>query len=210
MQQLLTPQNLLLLIGGAALIGIILILAVYLLQRSFGRNLKTGKPRTAKIRVEDEAAFALTTIKSVVTQLKTDQKTLQEQLLAAERRADENARKFELIAREIEHGLIVFDAQGYISFSNPQARKLLVVDTWSRRRYVEIFKDIPALPELIGGCFEAGTEVRGKHLEFQISDGSKRLVEASVLPTRKSSGAMESVTCIFRELTPSPEASSSV
>ena len=57
MQQLLTPQNLLLLIGGAALIGIILTLAVYLLQRSFGRNLKTGKPRTAKIRVEDEAAF---------------------------------------------------------------------------------------------------------------------------------------------------------
>jgi PAS domain-containing protein len=207
MQQLLTPQNLLLLIGGAALAGIILTLAVYLLQRSFGRNLKTGKPMTAKIRVEEEAAFTLTTIKSVVTQLKTDQKTLQEQPLAAERRAEENARKFELIAREIEHGLIIFDAQGYISFSNPLVRTMLNVDTWSRRRYSEIFEDIPSLPELVGSCFEAGAETRQNPIEFHVLDGTMRRVDASVLPTRNGSGALEFVICIFREVkSPAPEA----
>jgi PAS domain-containing protein len=207
MGKLLTPQNLLLLIGGAALVGTLLTLAVFLLQRSFSRPLKTGKPRPPKIRVEDEAAFTLTTIKSVVTQLKTDQKVLQEQLVAAERRAEESARRFELIAREIEHGLIIFNGLGYISFSNPQVRKMLAVDTWSRRRYMEIFQDIPPLPELIGGCFEAGYEAREKTIEFQVSDGSKRRLEASLLPTRDRSGALESVTCIFREVTPpSPEA----
>ena len=207
MGKLLSTQNLLLLIGGAALIGTVLTLAVFLLQRSFGRALKPDKTRPPKISVEDEAAFTLTAIKSVVTQLKAEQKESQEKLLAAERRADENARKFEIIAREIEHGLIVFDAQGYISSSNPLARTMLNVDTRSRRRYPEIFKDIPPLPELIGSCFEAGAEVREKTIEFQVLDGTKRTVDASILPTRNSSGALEFVICIFREMKPpSPEA----
>jgi PAS domain-containing protein len=206
MAKLLTPQNLFLLVGGAALIGIILTLAVYLLQRSLGRNTQSNKTRPPVIRVEDEAAFTLATVKSVVTQLKTDQKTLQDQLISAERRAEENARKFELIAREIENGLIAFDSQGYISFSNPLARTMLNVDTWSRRRYPEIFKDIPSLPELVGSCFEAGAETRQAPVEFQLSDGTKRRVAASVLPTRNGTGALEFVICMFREVnSPPPE-----
>ena len=93
------------------------------------------------MRVEDEAAFTLATIRAVVTQLKTDQKTMQEKLVVAERSAEENARKFELLAREIDLGLMIFDAQGYITFSESPVRKLLGVDTWSRRRYGEIFHD---------------------------------------------------------------------
>ena len=95
--------------------------------------------------MEDEAAFTLATVKAVVTQLKTEQKTMQEKLGAAERRADENARQFELLAREIHQGLIIFDPQGYIAFSNPLVRTMLAMDTWSRRRYAEIFNDIPAV-----------------------------------------------------------------
>jgi PAS domain-containing protein len=207
MGKLLSTQNLLLLVGGAALIGTVLTLAVFLLQRSFGRALKPDKTRSPKISVEDEAAFTLTTIKSVVTQLKAEQKELQEKLLAEERRADQNARKFELIAREIEHGLIVFDAQGYLSFSNPLVRTMLNVDAWSRRRYPEIFKNIPPLPEFIGSCFEAGSETRQTPIAFQVLDGTRRKVDASILPTRSGSGALEFVICIFREAKPpSPEA----
>ena len=200
MNQLLTPQNLMLLVGGAVLFGGVLTLAVYLLQRSLGRSLKTNKPRHAKIRLEDEAAFTLTTIKSVVTQLKADLKGTQEKLVVAERRAEENARKFELLAREVDLGLISFDAQGYISFSNPLVRKMLCIDTWSRRRYAEIFHDVPALTGLIENGFETGTEVKRQAIELQGLDGSKRLVEVSVLPTQDRCGARESVTCVFREV----------
>jgi PAS domain-containing protein len=186
-----------LLVGGAALVGAVLTLAVYLLQRSFSRPVKSDKQRPPKIRVEDEAAFTLATIKSVVAELKTDQKSLQDALAVAQRNAEENSRKFELIAREIEQGLIVFNPQGYISFSNPLVRKMLVIDTWSRRRYSEIFQDNPAIADLIKDSFETGAEVRKQSIEFKITDGSARRVEASVLPTRDRSGAMESVTCIF-------------
>jgi PAS domain S-box-containing protein len=202
MDKLLSPQTLILLVGGALLFGTALTLGVYLLQRSFNRSLKSNKPRPARVRVEDEAAFTLATIRAVVTQLKTDLKATQEKLVAAERHAEENTRKFELLAREIDSGLMVFDAAGFISFSNPPVRKILAVDTWSRRRYAEIFNDITPLSELIDECFATGAEVRKKFVEFQGSDGSKRWVEVSVLPTRDRTGALEVVACVFRELRP--------
>jgi PAS domain-containing protein len=202
MEKLLSPQNLILLVFGALLFGTFLTLGIYLLQRSLRRGIKSDKPRHATVRLEDQAAFTLATIKSVVTQLKTDQKTLQEELSVAVRRADENSRKFELIAREVELGVIVFDAEGYISFSNPLVRTLLSIDTWSRRRYSEIFKELAPLPELIAASFESGTEIRKKPLELSTGNGRQLRVELSVFPIRNPSGGLESVTCLFRELTP--------
>jgi PAS domain-containing protein len=202
MEKLLSPQSLILLIGGALLFGSALTLGVYLFQRSFNRSMKPNKPRPARVRLEDEAAFTLATIKAVVTQLKTEQKATQEKLMAAERRAEENARKFELLAREIDYGLMIFDTEGFLTFSNPLVRKLLAVDTWSRRTYAEILKDIAPLSELVGACFAAGTEVRKKIVELPGSDGCKGRVEVSVLPTRDRTGALEVVACVFRELAP--------
>ena len=155
-------QHLMLLFGGAVLVICVLILGVYLLQKSINRTLKPDEPKPAKVRVEDEAAFTLATVKAVITQLKAEQKATQEKLLAAERRAEENTRKFDLLAREIDYGLMIFDAEGFITFSNPLVRKLLAVDTWSRRRYGEIFHDVPALSNLIGECVETGAETRKK------------------------------------------------
>lgn len=202
MGRLTSPQYLALLMGGAAVIGTVMILAVFLLQKSLGRSVKPDKPKTSPLKVEDESAFTLATVKSVVTQLKTEQQTLQEDLRAAERRADLGARHLEIIAGQFHQGLIIFDLHGYIAFSNPQVRTMLAIDTWSRRRYTDIFKDFLPLPELITGCFETGTEIRAKMLEFQGQDGIKRWVEASLFPSRNSTGQIESVVCIFRDVPP--------
>lgn len=196
----LNNQHLMLLLGGAALVGCAVIVGVYLLQRTLGRTLKPQEnKRTVKVHVEDETAFAMATVKGVVTQLKSEQKEMQEKLVAAERRADEGSRKFDLLTREIDYGLIVFDVEGFITFSNPLVRKLLAVDTWSRRRYGEIFQDFPALAELIGDCFANGTEIRRKCIELQAGEAIKRQLEVSVLQTRDRTGALEAVVCLFRD-----------
>jgi PAS domain-containing protein len=200
----LNSQHLILLFGGAVLVFGVLLLGVYLLQKSIGRTLKPEEPKPEKLRVKDEAAFTLATVKEVITQLKAEQKVTQEKLAVAERRAEENTRKFDLLGREINFGLIIFDAEGFITFSNPQVRKVLAVDTWSRRRYVEIFHDMPALTETIAACFETGTEARKKIFEFQGWSESKTDVEVSVLPTRDRVGNLEIVACVFREVTPLP------
>jgi PAS domain-containing protein len=195
-------QQLILLLAGAVLVITFLLLGVYFLQKYISRTLKADDLKPNKVRVQDEAAITLVTIKAVITQLKADQKVAQEKLVVAERRAEENAHKFELLAREIDYGLMVFDAGGYITFSNALVRKVLAVDTWSRRRYGEIFHDLPVLSKLIGECFETGTETRNRAVEFQASDGTERRVEVSVLATRDRSGALEVIACVFRELAP--------
>jgi PAS domain-containing protein len=197
MGKIANPHYLLLLAGGAAAVGSILILAVFLLQKSLGRNTKRERPKSMPLSPDEEATFTLTSVKSVVTQLKAEQQTMQEQLRAAERRAETSARQVEIISRQIPHGVIVFDAQGYIAFSNAQVRTMLAIDTWSRRRYAEIFKNIPNLLDLITPCFEGSQEVRGKLVDLQLETGSTRRVEASILPTRNNTGGLESVVCIF-------------
>jgi PAS domain-containing protein len=198
----LNSLHLMLLIGVAVAVISVVFLRVYMLQKSLSRTLKPEESKLPKVRVEDEAAFTLATVKAVIAQLKAEQKTTQEKLVVAERRAEENARKFELLAREIDDGLMIFDAEGFITFSNPPVRRILAVDTWSRRRYGEIFHDIPDLSKLIGECVETGTETRKRTIEFQGSDGSTRRVEVSVLTTRDPFGAMEVVACVFREVAP--------
>jgi PAS domain-containing protein len=191
-----------LLLGGAVLAIFALILGAYLLQRYLSHTLNPQEPKPPRLRVDDEAAFTLATVKGVVTELKSEQKAAQEKLLGAERRAEENARKFELLAGEIDYGLMIFDSGGFVTFSNPLARKVLAVDTWSRRRYGEVFRDIPDLSGLIGECFETGTETRKKTVEFSGPDGNTRRVEVSVLTTHDRFGAMEAVACLSREVAP--------
>jgi PAS domain-containing protein len=43
------------------------------------------------------------------------------------------------ILLEIPWGVMVFDRQGFVTHANPAVRTLLGIDTWSRRRYAEIF-----------------------------------------------------------------------
>ena len=195
-------QHLMLLFGGVVMALIVVTLAGYVLHRSLSRTIRLDESIPPNVRFQDETAVTLTTLKAVVTRLKVDQTAMQEKLIVAELSAQESLRRFELVAREFEHGLMIFDARGFIAFSNPIIRKILGVDTWSRRRYAEIFSEIPALSESIGNALQTGTEVRSSVFEFQGSDGSKRPIEVSVLPSRNRTGSVESVICIFRVTPP--------
>src|ERR1035441_7201269 len=196
-------QHLMLLFGGVVMALIVVTLAGYVLHRSLSRTIRLDESIPPNVRFQDETAVTLTTLKAVVTRLKVDQTAMQEKLIVAELSAQESLRRFELVAREFEHGLMIFDARGFITFSNPIIRKILGVDTWSRRRYGEIFSEIPALSELIGNAVQTGTEVRSSVSEFLGADGSKRPIEVSGGPSRSRTGSVESVICIFR-VTPPP------
>lgn len=196
------PQNLILLFGGAVILICVLLMGVYLVQKLVRGNMQPDATKPEKVRVKDEAAFTLATMKAVITQLKADQTIAQENLVAAERRADESARKYDLLAREIDFGLMIFDAQGFITSANPLVRKFLAVDTWSRRRHGEIFRDMPELAGLVQKCFETGEEIRRRTATVQGREGTTGEVEVSVLPVRDRAGALEIVACIFRELAP--------
>jgi PAS domain-containing protein len=187
------------LVGAAVAVAALLGGAAYALHKSICQTLKPDDLKPPRVRVEDETAFTLATLQGVIIQLKREQKTAQEKLLATDLRAEENTRKFELIAREINQGLMIFDRQGFVTFANAHAREVLAADTRSRRRYAEVLQAVPKFVELVGGCLETGSETRDEKIEYQTGDEPTRLIEVSTLPIRDRTGTIEAVVCLVRE-----------
>lgn len=192
------------LVGGAVVVALVLIVAIYALHKSFRGTLKPDDFKLPRVRVEDETAFTLATMQAVIAQLKDEQKTTQEKLVAPEQRAEENARKIALLAQEMDQGLMVFDRQGFLTQANAPARELLGPDTWSRRRYAELFQSIPKLAQLVRTCLETGAETRKETVEGQTGDESTRAMVVSVLPMRDRNGKTEAVACLLRGVSSTP------
>ena len=186
------------LIGGAILVALVLIVAIYALHKSFRRTLKPDDLKPPRVRAEDETAFALAALQGVVAQLKAEQKATQAKLAAAEQRAEGSTRKIALIAQEMDQGLMVFDRQGFLAQANAPARGLLGPDAWSHRRYAELFHATPKLAELVRTCSETGAETRKETVEYQTGDESTRAIVVSVLPIRDRNGSTEAVVCLLR------------
>jgi len=195
-------QQLTLMIGVGVVLAIIAIVAVYAIHKAWRKQAESLDFQPPRVRANDETGFTLAAMQAVIGQVKSEQKETQAKLVAAEQRADEYSRRYELVAREIEQGLIVFDRQGFITFANARLRELLSADTWSRRRYPEVFQSVPKLVELIGSCLEAGAETRKEKLEYQVSDEGARAVVVSVLPIRDRTGSIEAVACFLGECGP--------
>jgi len=75
------------LIGGAIVMALVLIVAIYALHKSIRGTLKPDDFKPPRVRVEDDTAFALATMQAVIVQLKDEQKATQAKLAAAEQRA---------------------------------------------------------------------------------------------------------------------------
>ena len=176
----------------------ILLLALYLLHKWMRQTLKPDDLQPGRVRVDDETAFPIAAMQAVIMQLKAAEKATLEKLTRAEQRADQNARQTELIAREIDQAMVIFEGTGFMAHASARVRDLLGIDTWSHRRYTEVFEGFPKLVEMVEGCRSAGAEFRNATVEFQNRDDTPKEIVVSVLPVRDRAGATEAVVCLFR------------
>ena len=65
----LNSQQMILLAGVAVLVILVLIMAVYLLQKTLGRGLKSDESTLTRVRLEGDAGFALSTVQGVIAAL---------------------------------------------------------------------------------------------------------------------------------------------
>jgi PAS domain-containing protein len=186
------------LIGGTVVVALVLVGAIYALHKSIRRTLKPDDFKPPRVRAENETAFTLATMQAVIAQLKDEHKTTQARLAAAERRAEQKARKVALLVQEMDRGLVIFDSEGFLIQSNAPARELLGPDAWSHRRYAELFQSIPKLVELVRTCLATGAETRKQNVDHQAGDEGVRAIAVSVLPLRDRSGSTEAVVCFLR------------
>jgi PAS domain-containing protein len=188
------------LLAVAIVVAGIMILAIYLLHNSIRQTLKPDDLKPGRVRVDDETAFTIATMQAVITELKAAERMTQEKLSRAEQRADQNARKTDLIAREIDQAMIIFDGLGFLAHASARVREVLAIDTWSRRRYPAVLEFAPKLVAMVEACLATGAETRSATVEFQGPDNAARKILVSVLPVRDRSGTTEAVVCLFREV----------
>ena len=186
-----------LLIAGAVVGAGLLVGAVYALHRSIRGSLQAEPTAAPRVRAENEAAFTVAALQAVIAQVRSEQKATQEKLLAVERESDELARRLDVVVREMDQAVLIFNQQGFVSAANPRARDLLGPDAWSRRRYPEMLAHLPKVAEWVGGCLASGSEARRETAEFEPGEG-KRPVRVSVLPLRDKSGALDGAVCLIR------------
>jgi PAS domain-containing protein len=183
-------------------VGIVLVLLVYILHRNVRRQLRGEEWKAPTPRAENSQAFVLATLQGVIAGLREEQKKTQDLLRVSELRAEDSARRAELLAREIEEGLLIFDEQGFLSLANPAAHALMGIDVWSRRRYQEVLGMGSDLSRGVEACLATGTIMRGEAVEYQSPRGETLRLTVTIVPlTRQGTGGEEisGAVCLLKK-----------
>jgi len=195
----LTVSQLTLVIGIAVAVGAVLILIVYTLHKAFRGQLQGEKWKPRTPRAEESEAFMLAGLQALIASLREEQKKTSELLRSSELRADECARRIELITREIEEGLLVFDREGYISLANSLARTLLSIDVWSRRRYQEVLGPDSELAQRIATCLAEGSITRHEAVQYQTPRGDDLRLIVTITPLLARGGEISGALCLIKK-----------
>ena len=197
MNQHLSPSQLTLLLGGTLLVGLLLTLLVYAVYVMYKRRREALDLSGAAPQAADDAAFVAGALQGLVSKLKAEEKRLTDLVREAEQRAQTSTRLLETILQEMSAGAVVFNREGFLTQSNPAARVLLGIDTWSRRRYSEILGAESVLAGFVKECLEDGKAVRRTAIEFRAPRGELRSLEISLTPLWSASGLVESALCLL-------------
>jgi PAS domain S-box-containing protein len=190
------------LLGTATVLGVLLVVVAYVFHKAVRHALREEEPRPAASRVSDDAPLIVATLQGVIANLKEQQRKAGDIYRATEQRATETTRLLETVAEEMEEGLIVFSRDGLIRLANPAARKLLTLDTESRRRYPEVFGPESELAALVRACLEGEKVTRGARVELRTAGGEVRVLSVSVMPFRGSSSETAGAMCLLRAWPP--------
>ena len=150
---------------------------------------------------QNEAAFVLETFQSVVAQLQAQQQELERLTAEASQRADSAELFSERIVASMPTGLIAFDLSGKATVANAPAHVLFDSDTkLEGEHFRTIFRDVPALANLIDSCLSSGQIFRREEIEANASPHPKRL-GATVAPIDPSATGSKGALCLITDIT---------
>src|SRR5438874_3206202 len=159
----------------AAILGVALLavvgLVVYLLRKFFQSTKEEHKEKIAASapRTENPSAFMAASMQAVIQQLREQEKELERLHKIEKERAEQTERLSEEVTRNMPAGLLVVNATGIISSSNPAAEQVLGIRGLRFRRYSEALGPDSALTELVAECLETdrkSTRLNSSHVEI--------------------------------------------
>src|SRR5262252_7601913 len=178
-------------------------LVVYLLRKFFQsskeeqkESVVTGPPRTG-----NASAFMAASMQGVIQQLREQEKELERLHKIEKERAEQTERLSEEVTRNMPAGLVVVNATGIISSSNPASEQVLGIRGLGFRRYSEVLGQDSALTKLVAECLETGRIFRREEVEHVPPAGDTRHLGVTISPIRRGEGKINGVICLLTDLT---------
>src|ERR1700723_2738539 len=166
------------------LIGMVVFL-VYML-RKFMRSqsaVGTGEDWTSpKADVENPSAFMTASMQGVIEKLRAQEKELARLHLLAQERAQESERLTEEVTRNMPTGLLLVNATGAITSTNPAAEDALGIRTLRYRSYKEILGSESDLTHMLTACIRDGKTFQRGEIEHMTPEGEVRHLGVTISP----------------------------
>jgi PAS domain S-box-containing protein len=186
-------------IGLLAITGLI----VYLMRKSFQsrREEYQGQSGENAPRTENASAFMAASMQGVIQQLREQEKELERLHKIEKERAEQTERLSEEVTRNMPAGLLVVNATGIISSSNPAAEQVLGIRGLGFRRYSEALGGASALSKLLAQCLETGEIFRREEVEHVPPAGDTRHLGVTISPIQRGEGKISGAICLLTDLT---------
>ncbi len=191
----------------AAGLGIVLLaimgVVVYLLRKFFQSTREEHKKefKASAPSTENPSAFMAASMQGVIQQLREQEKELERLHRIEKERAEQTERLSEEVTRNMPAGLVVVNATGIISSSNPAAEHVLGIRGLGFRRYSEALGASSDLTRLIGECLSTGTIFRREEVEHLPPAGDSRHLGVTISPIRRGEGKISGAICLLTDLT---------
>ena len=186
-------------IGVLAVAGMV----VYLLRKFFQSSKDGQKEKIAASapRTENPSAFMAASMQGVIQQLREQEKELERLHKIEKERAEQTERLSEEVTRNMPAGLVVVNATGIISSSNPAAEQVLGIRGLGFRRYSEALGQDSPLTKLVAECLERGSIFRREEVEHVPPAGDTRHLGVTISPIRRGEGKISGAICLLTDLT---------
>jgi two-component system, NtrC family, sensor histidine kinase HydH len=186
-------------VGLLAVTGVV----VYLLRKFFQstREEQVEEFKSSAPRTENPSAFMAASMQGVIQQLREQEKELERLHRIEKDRAEQTERLSEEVTRNMPAGLVVVNATGIISSSNPAAEQVLGIRGLAFRRYSEALGASPELTSLIAECLSNGKIFRREEVEHVPPAGDTRHLGVTISPIRRGEGKISGAICLLTDLT---------
>ena len=178
-------------------------LVVLLMRRFFqstrdehGEEFGTSAPST-----ENPSAFMAASMQGVIQKLREQEKELERLHRIEKDRAEQTERLSEEVTRNMPAGLLVVNATGIISSSNPAAEQVLGIRGLGFRRYSEALGASSGLTKLVAECLSQGKIFRREEVEHVPPAGGTRHLGVTISPIRRGAENISGAICLLTDLT---------
>src|SRR5467141_4866335 len=191
----------------AAVMGItflaVLGIVFFLLRNFFQSRREEHKQEfaTSAPRTENPSAFMAASMQGVIQKLREQEKELERLHKIEKERAEQTERLSEEVTRNMPAGLLVVNATGIISSSNPAAEQVLGIHGLGFRRYSEALGEDSDMTKLVAECLSTGKIYRREEVEHIPPAGDTRHLGVTISPIRRGAESISGAICLLTDLT---------